>query len=130
MPNTKTLSALEPKVTDETAIQRNERGQFLPGQSGNPAGKPVGLRHNTTLTKEFIENKLTHELESEAVEILEVAIQKAKSGDNAMIKFLLGDILAEVRKEAQSQGHGAISINIHNMTDEPKVIFDQESTNE
>lgn len=108
--------------------ERGHNGQFLPGQSGNPAGRPIGTRNETTLVKEFIEHALTHELKEDAVEILQTAILKAKQGDNAMIKFLLGDILSEVRREVTGKkSSGPITVTVNNMTDKPATVtIDQE----
>ena len=107
-------------------------GQFLPGVSGNPAGRPVGVRNKTTLVKEFIESKLTGELEEDAIEILQTAIKKAKSGDNAMIKFLLGDMLSEVRREAtKGTSGGAVVVTVNNMTEQPaEVTIEHEDEHE
>lgn len=94
-----------------------ETGRFL--TSGNPAGRPPGSRNRANLVKEFIEEKLTNELEEEAVQILHVAVRKAKAGDNAMIKLLLGDMLSAVRSGAASSDEGedtGISIRIRNLT--------------
>lgn len=107
-------------------------GKFLSGQSGNPDGRPTGTRNQTTMVKEYIEYALTHELKDDAVAILRVAILKAKQGDNAMIKFLLGDILSEVRREATgSKGNGAVVVTVNNMTEGPtSVTIEQKDEDE
>ena len=112
--------------------ERGQNGQFLPGQSGNPAGRPLGTRNKTTMVKEFIENALTNELQEDAIEILQQAILKAKQGDNAMIKFLLGDLLSEVRREVTgANGSGPITVTVNNMTDKPATVtIDHEEDNE
>lgn len=37
-------------------IERNEKGQFPPGVSGNPAGKPKGAKHISTLVFNALQN--------------------------------------------------------------------------
>jgi len=94
-----------------------ETGRFL--TSGNPKGRPPGSRNRANLVKEFIEEKLTNELEEEAVQILHVAVRKAKAGDNAMIKLLLGDMLSAVRSgtaQADDEDSGGITVRIQNFT--------------
>lgn len=102
---------------EQTApVRCPETGRFL--TSGNPKGRPPGSRNRANLVKEFIEEKLTNELEDEAVQVLHVAIRKAKDGDNAMIKLLLGDMLSTARGPAQveDEGSGKITVTINNMT--------------
>jgi len=50
----------------------------MPGQSGNPNGRPKGSRHKTTLAIEKL-------LDGEGEEITRKAIEKAKEGDMAAI---------------------------------------------
>jgi hypothetical protein len=114
--------------------ERDKHGRFVKGASGNPVGRPVGVRNKTTVVKEFIENALVNELAEDAIEILEVAIKKAKSGDNAMIKLLLGDLLAEVRREAKQSDNGGVVVTVKNMTRNDAIvdatIIEDEDSNE
>ncbi len=66
--------------------------QFQPGQSGNPAGKPRGARHKTTLAVQAL-------LDGEAETITRKVIEAAKSGDMAAIRLVLERILP-ARKDA------------------------------
>ena len=64
---------------------------FEPGQSGNPAGRPKGVRSATALTMEAL-------LEGEADAITRKAIELAKAGDTAMIRLCM-DRLCPPRKD-------------------------------
>ena len=66
--------------------------KFVPGQSGNPAGKPKGARNKTTLAIEAL-------LEGEADAITRKAIEMAKAGDGPALRMCL-DRLAPPRKES------------------------------
>ena len=63
---------------------------FQPGQSGNPAGRPIGARHKTTLAIESL-------LDGEAEALTRKVIEKAKEGDLAALKLCL-DRLLPMRK--------------------------------
>jgi hypothetical protein len=64
-----------------------QRGRpFRPGRSGNPAGKPKGARHKTTLAIEAL-------FEGEADAIGRKAIEKAKEGDTTALRLCLERIL-------------------------------------
>jgi len=60
---------------------------FHPGQSGNPAGKPKGTRHKTTLACEAL-------LDGEAEAITRKAIDAAKGGDMIAIRLCMDRFIA------------------------------------
>jgi len=64
---------------------------FQKGQSGNPAGKPKGARHKTTLAVDAL-------LEGEAETITRKAIELAKEGDTVALRLCL-DRLSPARKD-------------------------------
>jgi hypothetical protein len=108
--------------------ERDDKGRFVKGQSGNPAGRAVGVRSKTTEVKEYIENALANRLQDEAAEILDKAVQLAKNGDQAMIKFLLGDVLAEVRRDTKNVAQANIQVVVNNLTEDnaPIITINQE----
>lgn len=61
------------------------QGRFKPGQSGNPAGRPRGARHATTVAVEAL-------LEGEAETITRKAIEAAKAGDMVAIRLVMDRI--------------------------------------
>jgi len=63
----------------------SKQGRFKPGQSGNPAGRPKGARHATTLAIEAL-------LDGEAEAITRKAIDAAKAGDMVAIRLVLDRI--------------------------------------
>lgn len=65
---------------------RKQGGQFRKGQSGNPAGKPKGLRNTTTRVLEAL-------LDGEAEEIVRKAVELAKEGDAAAMRAVLDRLL-------------------------------------
>lgn len=65
--------------------------RFAPGTSGNPAGKPRGVRHKSTVLLQAL-------LEKGAQEIVETVITQAKAGDLTACRLVL-DRLMPVAKE-------------------------------
>jgi len=57
-------------------------GQWKPGQSGNPAGRPKGARSKTTLAVEAL-------LEGQAEALTQKAIEKALEGDGVALRLCL-----------------------------------------
>ena len=62
------------------------RGQFKPGQSGNPKGKPMGARHKATLAAEEL-------LDGEAEALTRKAVDLALGGDTTALRLCLERIL-------------------------------------
>jgi len=67
-------------------------GQWKPGQSGNPAGRPKGARSKTTLAVEAL-------LEGQAEALTQKAIEKALEGDGVALRLCL-ERIAPARKDA------------------------------
>jgi hypothetical protein len=78
-------------VTKTTTGQQRGR-PFAPGQSGNPAGRPVGARHKTTRAIEAL-------LEGQHEALTQAAINKALEGDTTALRLCL-DRIAPPRKDA------------------------------
>lgn len=58
---------------------------FMPGVSGNPAGKPKGARHFSTLIREAIIKVAEGDAEPTDILIVQQLVTKAKKGDLAAI---------------------------------------------
>lgn len=65
---------------------------FRPGQSGNPAGRPRGIPDRRM--------DLKRRLESAAPDLLDQAIQQARSGDPHMMRLLLSRVLPAPKAES------------------------------
>jgi hypothetical protein len=76
-----------------TATARDAGGRFLPGQSGNPAGKRPGTRNRATIVREALDD-------GEEMAVARSVIDKAKSGDGVSARFLLGLLCPRPRGRA------------------------------
>ena len=70
---------------------KQARGQFRPGASGNPAGKPAGARHKVTRAVEAL-------LEGQHAALTQKAIDLALQGDGPALRLCL-DRIAPPRKD-------------------------------
>lgn len=75
-----------PDKTDE------KQGKFRKGKSGNPMGRPLGIRNKATLAAEAL-------FEGEIEEICRKTIEEAKRGNIQAIKLVLDRVLPP-KKEA------------------------------
>jgi hypothetical protein len=72
---------------------RKQRGNpFRKGQSGNPAGKPKGARHKTTLLAEKL-------MQDGAEAVVKAVVDAAKGGDMTAARLVL-DRIAPARRDS------------------------------
>ena len=64
---------------------------FQKGQSGNPAGRPVGIADRRT--------ELRRRLESRSDDLIGPAIDRALQGDSGLMRALLGRLVAPAKAE-------------------------------
>ena len=76
MSATETEEALAPETT------RQQDGKWLPGVSGNRAGRPKGARHKATLAVEAL-------LDGEAERLTRKAVELALAGDTTALRLCL-----------------------------------------
>ncbi|SRR6266404_5929355 len=74
-----------PKTTDANQ-GKAKRGQFKPGQSGNPTGRPRGARNAATVAAEAL-------LDGEAEALTRKAIDLALKGDTVAMRLCLERIM-------------------------------------
>lgn len=67
------------------------------GQSGNPAGRPKGSKNKITMMKLALEGELRTQLGPHMADIIMIAIEKAKDGNEAMIKLLVDKTLPSIK---------------------------------
>lgn len=63
--------------------------QWQPGESGNPAGRPLGSKNKITLLRQSLELQLREQAEPSMPGVMEKAVELALEGDKSMIKMLL-----------------------------------------
>lgn len=104
-PSKKSSESSELPAETEERIERDNLGRFVAGVSGNKLGRPKGSKNRTTVMKQAMEEALTRDLADEFAELTKVAFQMAKEGDKDMLKFLLGDVMKEVRRSEPEEDH-------------------------
>ena len=74
----------------QNQVERAPGGQFVKGQSGNPAGKPAGCRNHATRTAETL-------LDGEAEALTRKAVTLALDGDALALRLCLDRVIAPRR---------------------------------
>ena len=103
------------------------------GQSGNPAGRPVGVKNKITLVKLQIEGELRGQTKDDMREVLAKAVELAKAGDKDMIKMLVDKWISPARAgQDDDTPREKVQIVIGRLDQEPVVVkkgqtFNQET---
>src|SRR5271165_416691 len=79
------------EASDQTAAERDGRGRFAPGQSGNPLGRRPGSRNRATLLRERLEDG-DDEL---AVRVL---MDRVRAGDGVAARFIADRLFPKPRE--------------------------------
>jgi len=75
-----------PEKTGNQQGNARKPGQFKPGQSGNPNGRPIGVRNKTTMAVEAL-------LDGDAKALTEKALTLAKAGDLQALRICMDRIV-------------------------------------
>jgi len=74
------------KTGEQQVVIRNERGQFVPGVSGNPAGRKEGSRNRATLALQAL-------LDGEGERVVRKAVEMALQGNETALRLVLERLL-------------------------------------
>src|SRR4051794_17064758 len=80
---------------DSSAVSRDPSGRFLPGRSGNPAGKKPGTRNRATAMRELL-------ADGDEMALARAVIDKAKAGDAVSARFVLGLVCPRPRPRGRA----------------------------
>ncbi len=100
------------KEPDNTG--RKQDGKFRQGQSGNPAGKPVGTRHKATQAALML-------LDGETEALTRKAVDLALEGDTTALKMCLDRIVPSLKSTAPT-----VKLNVpmpESLTDAAKAFI-------
>lgn len=109
-----------------TTVDRNDKGQFIKGQSGNPAGRPVGSKNKIVALKQGLELAIRENLSaSEVKQIVKAMVYEAQNGNVSAAKLILDKVMSNATAgEDVDTGTGGITISIKNLTFDqaPKLV--------
>jgi len=85
----------EPANNLQMQAERNAGGQFLKGQSGNPAGRVSGTRNRATMIMEQLFDGASSDVSKEA-------LAQAMNGDGATLRLIVRSVIGPRRHRASS----------------------------
>lgn len=97
--------ATDNRNKQEDEIKRNEVGQFVPGQTGNPAGRPRVKPFRDEIKKQLAANP------EKLAAIVKTALDKAELGDDRFFKELRDMIDGKPAQPIEGSEDGA-AVNV------------------
>ena len=105
---------------------KDEKGRWLPGVSGNPAGRPKGVKNFTTLFEEAVKKLgLGEEPDAVEMEILRKGIEMAKDGKYPFYKDIFDRIYGQPTKTIDLTGNLKVQ-KIQELEEKLKDILENE----
>lgn len=104
-------------------VPPNRAHLWKKGQSGNAAGRPVGVKNKITLVKLQIEGELRGQTKNEMQAVLAKAVEMAKAGDKDMIKMLVDKWISPARSGSDDDApKEKVQIVIGRLDHEPVTV--------
>jgi len=102
----------------KTPVERDDKGQFVKGQSGNPDGKPKGRKNVITSMKQDLEIALREGINPEEVKgIIASMVAEAQNGNVGAGKLILDKVLSNAtNNEDALEGNSGWTFVIENAT--------------
>jgi hypothetical protein len=110
-------------MTDQDKpVKRASGGQFVPGQSGNPAGRAKGTKNKITLARLMLEDQLRDILSEEGPKLMRKAIKMAlKDGNDRVMRVLLDKMLTTPRGgDDNESGDRDVKVVVQNLIKAPE----------
>lgn len=114
-PEASEMDAKFPQVT------RDNLGRFVKGLSGNPKGKPKGIKNRLTLLRMALEESALRGTADKLPEMMTKAVEMATDGDKDLLKLFMKEVLnaskSQRREEdTEEKGKTTIKVTINNFT--------------
>lgn len=104
----------------EETIKRDEQGRFVPGQTGNPNGRPKGSISMVDKLRQYLQDH-----PEEADKLISSLIQQGTTGNTVAIKEILDRIDGKVTDTHRIEGDIPISI-IYKQVEKDAPIKEEE----
>lgn len=111
----KPLTQTTNDVPLEGELVRNDEGQFVKGQSGNPLGRPKGSKNRVTLLKLAAEEAWREKNRAKLQEVLDMTLEDALQGDKAARKLIFDALVSKANVSEDKAAGQKQQITVHRM---------------
>ena len=104
---------------DDLPVERDDRGRFPAGKSGNPAGRPKGSKNKVTLQKLIAEETIRGNNADRMLEVANLIVDQALEGDPKAQKLVWDAVMSKGTSDDRTQAKERVEINIGQMAPIP-----------
>lgn len=99
-------------------VERAPDGTFLPGQSGNKNGRPLGRKNKLTVLKQDLEIAIREKITTGQVrKIVDKMAELAADGNVGAAKLILDKVISNAKEaEEEKSADNAIQFTVKNLT--------------
>lgn len=113
---------------------KDEKGKWLKGHSGNPAGRPIGSKNKITLMKLALEEAFRNDTFEDVLEVLGMVVEQAKAGDKASQRLVWDSAVSKGAGAQDKEVKGDTGFTVHHMhhdvsTDDTEAKAEEEKDN-
>lgn len=103
------------KQKDLVAVRDEKTGKYLPGKSGNPAGRPQGSKNRITIMKVALEEAFREDTYEDVLEVLQMVVSQAKGGDKASQKMVWDSAVSKGISATDKDAKSDKGFTVHHM---------------
>jgi len=111
-----------------TTTNRNTEGKWLPGKSGNPAGRPKGSKNRITILKMMAEEAVREQHTPQMLDVIKQIIDSAQDGDKEAQRLVWNAIMSRGLTDSDGKGKEKVEIKIGTMEQGPSPVIIEGST--
>ena len=103
------------KVPKDLVAIKDEKGKWLKGHSGNPAGRPVGSKNKITIMKLALEEAFRDDSFEDVLNVLKMVVDQAIGGDKSSQKLVWDSAVSKGMGAQDKEVKGDTGFTVHHM---------------
>lgn len=108
-------------MDEKEVVERNDKGQFPAGTSGNPKGRPKGSKNQVTLYKLIAEEAVRAENADDMLAVARLIVEQALDGDSKSQQLVWNSMMSKGTSDDKTQAKEKVEINIGGIAAPPEV---------
>jgi len=94
---------------------KDEKGKWLKGHSGNPAGRPIGSKNKITIMKLALEEAFRDDAFEDVLKVLKMVVDQAIAGDKSSQRLVWDSAVSKGASTQDKDVKGDTGFTVHHM---------------